>query len=684
LGTGPVLVVDDDTVSRHVLCQALTNADLPHVAVATGTEALAQIEKIHPSIVVLDLVMPPPDGYQVLRILRARPETKDLPVVVLTALDADNEIARAFESGADDFVRKPFKPVELVARIRGQLRLRRVMDELAQKEKDAQVVNELTQALASNLDFRGILFTVVQRIADVAKVDRVSIVLVREQGDIGYVVAASDDEQLRDLPIDLAKYPEIQEVLTSGEPLIIPDATTHPLLEVARHETRGNSGARLFSSLAILPILYEGKPMGVLFLRAKQSLQFAEHEIALCKTVSNAMAIALRNARVLQTLRDQTQQVTVARFEAERRLRSLQRYADFFESSADGIVVIDAEGRLLFSNPKAREITGYSEPDFRGRRLGDLFASEDALRGKELKEGFAQGHYPRGVDIRVNRKDGEPITLSINFNSVLREEGVVLCTFRDVTAERAVEAELVQTRNFLRRVIDSSVDAIISADMQGRVLVFNRAAERIYARATSDVIGTNVADLYPPGVAKDVMKMIRQGGGRTEGLRTEVLDAKGDHVPVSLAAALLFEGTTPVGSVGIFTDLREKVRMEQRLAQAQEQLLAQERQAIVAELAGAAAHELNQPLTSVMGYAELLKRRLDPAAPGYSAAEVIFNEAERMAEIVRKIGKITKYETKSYVGQARILDLDKASDEGTKSSAPPSGAAETDRVHRGD
>ena len=163
------------------------------------------------------------------------------------------------------------------------------------------------------------------------------------------------------------------------------------------------------------------------------------------------------------------------------------------------------------------------------------------------------------------------------------------------------------------------------------------------------------------------MRLIRAGGGRVEGLRTELLDANGERVPVSLSAALLYEGDEPVGTVGIFTDLREKVRMEQRLAQAQEQILAQERQAIVAELAGAAAHELNQPLTSVMGYAELLKRRLRArdAAP-YSAAEVIFNEAERMAEIVRKIGKITKYETKSYVGRARILDLDRSA----PSSAP--------------
>jgi PAS domain S-box-containing protein len=661
VGGGPVLVVDDDTVSRHVLIQALAKADLPHVAVGSGAEALEQIEKVQPSLVLLDLVMPPPDGYQILRILRARPETRDLPVVVLTALEADEEIARAFEAGADDFVRKPFKPVELVARIRGQLRLRGMVDALAKKGQDARTVLELTQALASNLDFRGILFTVVQRIAEVAKVDRVSIVLVREAGDIGYVVAASDDEQLRDLPIDLAKYPEIQQVLSSREPLVVPDVATHPLLEIVRHE--GHKSA--FSSLAILPILYEGRPMGVLFLRARHAFTFGDRELDLCKTVSNAMAIALRNARVMQSLRDQTQQVTVARFEAERRLRTLQRYADFFESAADGIIVIDSEGQLLFSNPRALAITGYTELDLNGRRVGDLFASEDAAMANELRLGFKEGVYPQNVDVRIRRKNGELAILSINFNSVLREEGVVLCTFRDVTADRAVEHELHTTKNFLQRIIDSSVDAIVSADLKGRILLANPAAERIYGITVQELIGRQVSTLYPEGVAKDVMRLIRAGGGRVEGLRTEVLDADGGRVPVSLSAAMLHEEDKAVGSVGIFTDLREKMRMEQRLAHAQEQLLSQERQAIVAELAGAAAHELNQPLTSVMGYAELLKRRLDPSTAPYSAAEIIFNEAERMAEIVRKIGKITRYETKSYVGRARILDLDRSAPSST-------------------
>ena len=648
-------------VSRHVLGQALANAKLEHVAVGSGAEALQQIERVHPSIVLLDLVMPPPDGYQILRILRARPETKDLPVVVLTALDAEDEIAKAFEAGADDFVRKPFKPVELVARVRGQLRLRQAMEQLGRKEKDAQVVLELTQALASNLDFRGILFTVVQRLAEVARVDRVSIVLVREQENVGYVVAASDDEQLRDLPIDLTKYPEVQQVLASGQPFVVEDAATHPLMEIVRSSGQGKTA---FASLCIVPILYEARPMGVLFLRSRRAGSFGEREVALCRTISSAMAIALRNARVLQSLRDQTQQVAVARFEAERRMRSLQRYADFFESSADGIVVLDPRGHLLFSNPKAREITGYEDSDLRGRPLGDIFADEEAGRARALREAFLDGTFPNDIDVRVKARDGRKIIINLNTAGVLREDGAVLATFRDVTRQRAVEAELVKTKDFLQRVIDSSFDAIISSDMRGRILLFNRAAERMYGKSPSEVVGTDIRTLYPEGTAEKIMREIRAGGGRIEDLKIEIIDGTGVEVPVSFAGALIMEGDTPVGSVGIFTDLREKMRMEQRLQAAQEQLLAQERQAVVAELAGAAAHELNQPLTSVRNYATLLRRLLEQGTSASAAAEVIEGEAERMAEIVRKIGKITKYETKSYVGKQKILDLDRASEEG--------------------
>jgi len=317
--------------------------------------------------------------------------------------------------------------------------------------------------------------------------------------------------------------------------------------------------------------------------------------------------------------------------------------------------------------------------DLVGRKLGDLFLPEHQAIAQDLREGFALGKYPSGIDVGVRRKDGKALVLSLAFSSVLREEDIVLCNFRDVTTDREVAAELAKLKDMLARIVDASVDAIISADTKGRVLVFNRAAERVYGKSAVEMVGSDVRTLYPAGGAHKVMKLIHAGGGRIEGVRTEIIDASGTPVPVSLSASLLMDGDRVEGTVGIFTDLREKMRMEARLQQAQDQILAQERQAIIAELAGAAAHELNQPLTTVVMSAELLKRKLEADSPAFSVAEVIHSEAERMAEIVRKIGKITKYETKSYVGHARILDLDKASEEREPKFPPTESSTESGR-----
>ncbi len=658
---GPILVVDDDTVSRHVLGETLAGAGLSVVELGGGAEALAWLEKQTPAIVLLDLVMPDPDGYAVLRHIRASPHLADVPVVVLTALDSNEEIRRVFSSGADDYVHKPFRPAELVARIRGQMRVRDYVERLSRRERDSQTVLELTQALASTLDIRGILFTVVQRVAEVARVDRCSIVLVRDKSEIGYVVATSDDAELKDLPIELANYPEIREVLSTGRTLVIRDAKEHPLLEMVRQREPSLE----FASLGLVPISHDNRPMGVIFLRSRASVTFADHELALVHTVANATAIALRNARILQSLRDATQESTYARVEAERRVRLFQRYADIFESAADGMVVVDKSGRVLFANPRAREITGFSETELMGMTLSRLLG-DSPERAERLLGGFARGVYPREVDIDATTKSGNAIVLSVSFSSVLHEEDAVLFTFRDVTQERQTEIELRQTKDFLERVIEASVDGIVSADVSGRVLLFNRAASRIFGYPAETVVGKlNVEALYPAGIARDVMRNIRDpnvnGPGRLEDYRVDMVSATGEPIPVTLSASLIVENGRVVGSVGIFTDIREKLRMEKRLYNAQEELRNREKQAIVAELAGAAAHELNQPLTSVIGYAELLRRNLDPKTPLYNAASVIMTEAERMAEIVRKVGKITKYETKSYVGGAKILDLEKAS-----------------------
>jgi PAS domain S-box-containing protein len=659
-----LLVVDDDGVSRHLLGQMLSEAGLAADVVGSGADAVRYLEK-HPApaAILLDLVMPEPDGYAILRHVRAEPRLAEVPVVVLTALDSDGEIERAFASGADDYVKKPFRPGELLARLRVQLRVREYLDRLARRDRDQKTLLELTQALASSLDIRDILYTVVKRIADVVRVDRCSVVLLAESGRVGFVLASSDDDRVRDRPIMLDQYPEIREVIVTGRSLVIQNAADSALLEVVRQR----EPARGFASLALLPIMHgESRPLGVLFLRSKARTTFGDAELSLSSTLANATAIALRNARLLQSLRDETEQSTTARVEAEQRVQLFQRYAGFFESAADGMVVIDRHGHILFANPRAREIIGAGEAELASATFESLLVPGQRDLAARLMRGFSAGVYPRGVDLHLRQRGDRAVTANVSFSSVLHEDDAVLFTFRDVTLERQTAVELKQTKDFLESVIDSSVDAIVSADLEGTLKLFNRAAARVFGYSAAEVVGKmSVEELYPPGVAREVMRRIRDpdgsGYGRLEDFRVDMRAADGSTIPVLLSASLVVENGRRVGSLGIFTDLRERLRIQGELERAQEELRTREKQVMLAELAGAAAHELNQPLTSVIGYAEMLSRMLANEPAALKNAQIIVSEAERMAEIVRKVGGITKYETKSYVGEARILDLERAS-----------------------
>jgi PAS domain S-box-containing protein len=231
---------------------------------------------------------------------------------------------------------------------------------------------------------------------------------------------------------------------------------------------------------------------------------------------------------------------------------------------------------------------------------------------------------------------------------------------RERRAKAAVEA-IQQAKDFLERLIDSSVDAILAADLRGRVILFNKGAEDICGYTAEEACALNIQHLYPSGDARELMRALRAGGGRLGPRRQDIVTKSGERVPVNMTASIVYEDGREVATLGIFSDLRALMRLEQKLTETEGRLQESEKNAVLVALAGTAAHELNQPLTCVLGYAELLRRRASPTSPDSKALEAIHREAERMADIVRKIGKITRYETKAYVGDQVIVDLDKAS-----------------------
>lgn len=117
-----ILLVDDETAITDNLAPFLERAGLKVAVAADGEEALHQVERIQPNLIVLDVLMPKLDGREVLRRLRQAGDWT--PVILLTRVGESTERAMALEEGADDYLNKPFDPHELVARIRAVLRRR--------------------------------------------------------------------------------------------------------------------------------------------------------------------------------------------------------------------------------------------------------------------------------------------------------------------------------------------------------------------------------------------------------------------------------------------------------------------------------------------------------------------------------------------------------------------------------
>jgi PAS domain S-box-containing protein len=600
------------------------------------------------------IVVNGPEATHVVAEVRDVPALAEVPILAVVAAIPPTAAAEALAAGATDVVRLPVPSAVLATRCRNLCKIGR-RDAAA-----AQTLARINDVLTADGDDAEALIQVLAITATVLGFDRASLVAHIDGSDHAFVIAANDAEPLQRFTLEIA------EAIRTLSPVMIDDVLGHPLTAPISDLL----STRRVRGIAVFPVQWRGRPLGAILLRKRAPgvQHVGPRGIELGKLIASITAAHLRHGAVLESLRDQTHRISRARYEAERRLRGIDSLKEHFEAGSDGVVVLDDAGRILFVNRTAERITGFARDGLLGSELVDLVGSDQRSQIADTISRVLAGVNVDAFDLQLSTTSGQPVWVSVSTSTVLAGTGAVILAFRDVTAERGLEHELRSTKEFLERLIDSTVDAIIAADMRGQIILFNQGAERLFGHRARDVIGKiPVWELYETGGARQVMRMLRStsygGVGRLEQTRREVRTAGGEVVPVIITASILYERDREVATVGILTDLRERIRMEQRLLDAQQKLQLSEKQALVAELAGAAAHELNQPLTSIMGYAGLIERQ-SPRDAGYlRAVAIILSEAERMASIVKKIGKITKYETTDYVGTARMLDLERAAPE---------------------
>ncbi len=164
LSASRVLIVDDNAFNRKSLALLIQRAGITQIDFAeNGVEGLRKVESFRPDLVLLDVSMPVMDGLEMCRLLRRTATHEELPVLFQTALDSDEEQVRCFEAGGSDFISKPIKPGECVARVRHQLEKRTLFGELARFR--ARVERELKHARAMQLS----LLPEARRLAAVAE-----------------------------------------------------------------------------------------------------------------------------------------------------------------------------------------------------------------------------------------------------------------------------------------------------------------------------------------------------------------------------------------------------------------------------------------------------------------------------------------------------------------------------------
>lgn len=292
-----VLTVHSCSTSAERIQAAVQESGLDSFRSTCSETACQSIHLKRPDLVLLDadLLLQQPD---LCRRFRAACPESYLPIILIIPHDGQ-EIHQYLCAGrVDDYICQPFSDADLQARIMLRLSGYKKKSVHSLPEIDFDFLAGLSGLAVADLDTAEILQRVVGSITEVIDVRRCSITMIREDADVGYVLASSDDSGVNGLRIELDKYPEIQETIRSGRPLLIEDIYHHPLMETVLPyiEKLG------FDSIMVLPMIDRRRTAGVLVLRtARSSSGFTTDEISFCQMVANLAVSALRAAELRRT-----------------------------------------------------------------------------------------------------------------------------------------------------------------------------------------------------------------------------------------------------------------------------------------------------------------------------------------------------------------------------------------------
>jgi two-component system NtrC family sensor kinase len=344
--------------------------------------------------------------------------------------------------------------------------------------------------------------------------------------------------------------------------------------------------------------------------------------------------------------------------EAEKKIELLS------ELTREGILMVDENQRILFANSQMEKIAERPKEELLGLDLGDILSPQHKRSAANLARMVQEGYqwdlqFCNTIDPSSTSEGERRVFETTMAGTRLGDQIIIYVYLRDLSFRVRLSRELLKNVAFLNNLIQCSVDGIVVVDRKGNPLIFNEGAESILGYKAEEVIGHPevLRRFYPLKLAQEMMRRMRseEYGPKDKLPTTQItlIHKNGEEVPVLFSAAIVREHNKEMGSVGIFSDMRETLKMRRELQESQAQLLQAEKIASLGRLSAGVAHEINNPLAGILIYAELLQREIAPEVKLKGFIEEIINQTMRCQQIVNRLLEFSRHS----LGQRTHVDL---------------------------
>jgi PAS domain S-box-containing protein len=322
------------------------------------------------------------------------------------------------------------------------------------------------------------------------------------------------------------------------------------------------------------------------------------------------------------------------------------------------VVIVDQKGNIGFTNPQADHLFGYDRGELLGRPAEILMPDRFREVHTKHRTGYLLGPRMRpmgdGLELTGLRREGTEFPVEISLSPVrVGEAGkdtVVIALINDVTERKKTEHELRISEERIKSIIDNTTAVIYVKDARGRYLMINRRFKELFHLTDDRILGRTDYDLFPKEAADAFTENDRKAIQSDTPLSLEevgYLD-DGPHTFISVKFPLKDGSGHPYGICGISTDITEQKRAEELLRASEQrmrgvmrdqeqQLILSERLISFGELTASLAHEFNNPLGIVIGYAQDLLTEVDPSDPRHQSVKIIEEEARRCKKIMQDL-----------------------------------------------